>query len=356
MIDAHYAVQKRGQMVSTLSIIAVMSLITAVLSATIPGHPAIAQDAAFDNERFFLFEDVSDGMFCSATARAARNACGNDVRDDYWTSVGNCTSLGDVVGSDCLEDAEMERLESRQLCADQFDARLDLCDLLGEAPYDPMLDHPDYNFVDPLQIGRSVSPNPHFPLERGRRWVYEGGDETITVTVTDETKLIGGVTCITVNDRVEEDGVVIEDTDDWYAQDIEGNVWYCGEIAQNFEVPEGEDDPELVDVEGSWKAFRDFARPGIIMLANPRVYDVYRQEFALGDAEDAAEILSVDASATVPGASCQGDCVLTRDFTPLEPDVDEQKYYAPGVGLILEVGPDGDRVDLVSVELVRGRR
>ena len=133
------------------------------------------------------------------------------------------------------------------------------------------------------------------------------------MTVTESTKLIEGVTCLVVNDLVEEDGLPIEDTDDWYAQDVDGNVWYCGEIAQNFEVFEGDDpeEAELVDVDGSWKTGRDGAQPGIIMLASPQVGDVYRQELALGEAEDAARVISTTGSATVPAASC--DRRLRRD-------------------------------------------
>jgi hypothetical protein len=166
-------------------------------------------------------------------------------------------------------------------------------------------------------------------------------------------KLIEGVTCVVVNDLVEEDDVSIEDTDDWYAQDLDSNVWYCGEIAKNFETIEGDlpDDPELVDIDGSWKAGRDGAKPGILMLADPKVGDVYRQEVLLGDAEDVAEVISTTGSAKidVDDASCDGDCLITRDFTQIEPGLNENKYYKPGVGLIIEVDMEGNRVELVEM-------
>lgn len=85
------------------------------------------------------------------------------------------------------------------------------------------------------------------------------------------------------------------------------------------------------------------------MLASPQAGDVYRQEVALGEAEDAARVISTTGSASVPAASCEGNCVVTRDFTPLEPDARERKFYAPGVGLILERDlVSGDRVELVE--------
>ena len=179
-------------------------------------------------------------------------------------------------------------------------------------------------------------------------WVYEGDGETITVTVTGDTKEILGIEAVVVNDVVEEDGEIVEDTDDWYGQDVFGNVWYLGEISKNYE------DGELVDIEGSWTAGVDGAKAGILMKAAPMVGDVYRQEWALGDAEDAAEVLSLTASAVVPaaGASCAGTCVETLDFTPIEPDAAEEKYYSPDVGLILEVDTEtGDRVELVSYSI-----
>jgi hypothetical protein len=77
----------------------------------------------------------------------------------------------------------------------------------------------------------------------------------------------------------------------------------------------------------------DGAKPGIVMKAQPRVDDVYRQEFWLGVAEDYARVVSLRGNATVPAASC-ADCLVTGDFVPLEPDADERKFYKRGVGLI----------------------
>lgn len=297
--------------------------------------------------------------YCSNTAKAALRACQGEVTDDYWITIGNCINIDDdAERAECRGEAKVARKEGRGECAEQYEARLDLCTALGEERYDPDFD--PLNFEDPRQIGGVVTPNPYFPLVLGNKWVYESifldedGEEvteTITVEVKDETKLIEGVTCLVVNDVVEEDGEVIEDTDDWYAQDLAGNVWYCGEIAKDFETFEGDDpeEPELVAIEGSWKAGRDHAKPGILMFASPMAGMVYRQEMALGDAEDAAEVLSINGSEAVPAASCMGDCVVTRDFSPLEPGVNENKYYAPGIGLILEVNPDtGDRTELIE--------
>jgi hypothetical protein len=157
--------------------------------------------------------------------------------------------------------------------------------------------------------------------------------------------VIDNVTTIVVHDVVTDTNQVVkEDTDDFFAQAVDGTVWYFGETSRQFE------DGEVVGVEGSFKAGIDGAKPGIIMEANPQVGDVYRQEFALGDAEDAAEVISTTGTESVPAASCTGTCVVTHDFSPLEPDANEQKLYKPGIGLILEidVGEGGTRLELTS--------
>jgi hypothetical protein len=277
---------------------------------------------------------------CGQTARAARHACANETRDDYWTAIGICANTTDAtVRSACRHAAKQDAKDAAKGCTEQFAARKDLCDALGPSAYAPAID--PGRFLDPATI--AARPNPLFPLKPGATWTYVGGGETNTVTVTNGTRLIAGVTCIVARDTVSVGGAVTEDTEDFFAQDADGNVWYFGELSQEFE------NGELASLEGSWRAGVDGASPGIIMRAMPAVGDTYRQEFAFGDAEDAAEVLSTTGSATVPATSCAGTCLVTREFSPLEPDADEQKYYAPGIGLILEVDMEtGVRNELVS--------
>jgi hypothetical protein len=192
------------------------------------------------------------------------------------------------------------------------------------------------DFADP-------TPNPYFPLEPGVR-VFEGGDERVEVTVTHETKVILGVTATVITDQVFVDGALAEDTIDWYATDNAGNVWYFGEETAEYE------NGEITTTAGSWEAGVDGALPGIIMLADPQLGDTYRQEFYAGEAEDLAEVYALGETVDVPYGAYQ-DVLVTEDWTPLEPEVHERKWYAPDVGVVFEEIVHGGSGTLSLVEL-----
>ncbi|HEY3015849.1 MAG TPA: hypothetical protein VGJ41_12100 [Nocardioides sp.] len=188
--------------------------------------------------------------------------------------------------------------------------------------------------------------NPWYPAPVGRVWRYVGqtadGTETNVVTITARTRVVDGVTTRVVHDVVWLDGVLLEDTFDWIAQDTDGNVWYFGEATREY-------DGDQVDTAGSWEAGVDGATAGIIMPADPATGDAYRQEYLKGEAEDQAKVLAIDATATVPYGAETG-LVQTLDFTQLEPDADEQKYYARGIGLVLSNAlHQKDRSELVAM-------
>lgn len=202
--------------------------------------------------------------------------------------------------------------------------------------------------VDPRDFVREVD-NKYFPLTPGTTYFYEGTKDGIPVSnefhVTHESKRILGVTATVVHDRAYEDGVLVEDTFDWFAQDVAGNVWYFGEDTKELD-PEG----NVISTAGSWEAGVDGAMAGIIMLADPHVGDRYRQEFAPGIAEDTAQVVSLDKSACVR-FGCFDDLLLTKEWTPLERGVLDRKYFAEGIGFILGVMIAGgdERTELVRI-------
>jgi hypothetical protein len=190
----------------------------------------------------------------------------------------------------------------------------------------------------------TVVDNPLFPLVPGTQYVLQSSEERSEVTVTFDTKQILGVTTIVVHDVVTVGGQLSEDTFDWYAQDKDGNVWYFGEDAKQYE------NGQLVGTEGSWEAGVDGAKPGIVMHGvQPALNEPYRQEYAPCIAEDMAEVISLSQSVTVPYGNFN-NCLQTHEFSPLEPDASEDKYYAPGIGLVLVVDLiTGVRMELLSV-------
>jgi hypothetical protein len=190
--------------------------------------------------------------------------------------------------------------------------------------------------------------NKYFPLKPGTTLVYRGktadATEGDTVAITRDTKKVMGVECVVVKDTVTENGKMTEKTYDWYAQDNKGNVWYFGENSGEYK------NGKLTSTEGSWEAGKRGAEPGIIMPAKPRAGQTYRQEYLKGVAEDMARPVKLDASATVPYGSFD-HALVTNEWTPLEKNVAEQKYYARGVGNVLEVATKGpqERLELVDV-------
>ena len=309
---------------------------------------------------FFSANAIAAATGCSAAANASRLACDFAAKDDLFTARAICMDSPAEELSACLAGTEQEFDEVLDECDEIFDAQSEVCELTADAAHLPAFggDFVD-NFVDPLQIGISVIPNPWFPLVQGNEWVYEGSfeeegevvTEIITVTVLNETKLVDGITCLVVRDVVEVDDELVEDTDDWFAQDLDGNVWYCGEEVKDYETFEGDEPPlpELVSDDGSFKAGRDGDKGGVLLPQAPEVGAIFRQELSVGNAEDVVEILAVDGDETAIAASCNSECLVTRDFSPLDPEANENKYYAPGIGLILEIDVNsGDRVELIE--------
>src|ERR671918_168276 len=202
--------------------------------------------------------------------------------------------------------------------------------------------------LDPAEFTTEIT-NPYWPMKPGSRWVYRETDKDevlkVVVRVTDQTKRIAnGLEARVVHDVVTQDGEPVEVTDDWYAQDSEGNVWYLGEDTAEYE------NGKMVSHEGSFEAGVDGAQAGIAMPANPEPGLAYRQEYYAGQAEDKAEVLNLGATAPVPFGSF--DRVLqTEDTNPLsEPPQVEHKFYARDVGPVLVIGISGGsgREELVS--------
>lgn len=189
--------------------------------------------------------------------------------------------------------------------------------------------------VTPAKFTHSTDiTNVYFPLLTGKKYIYEGqtdeGLEHVEEQRITSTKMVMGIECVIVEYHAFVNGVLIEKTFDWYAQDNDGNVWYFGETVDNYNS-----DGSLRDHGGSWEAGVDGAQPGIMMPANPQTGMTYREEYYFNVAEDEAEIVATGQTVTIPYGPFN-NCVKTKNWTDLEPDVTEYKYYAPGTGLLIE--------------------
>ena len=185
--------------------------------------------------------------------------------------------------------------------------------------------------------------NPLFPLIPHTTFTYDGmktdpvtgtiETELIIVQVLDDTRTIAGIDSRVVRDSVWLEGLLVEDTFDWYAQDNAGHVWYLGENVTNYEYDDlgnltGTSHP------GSWETGVNGALPGYVMEAHPMLGDHYYQELYTGIAQDHAMIVGLGETQSVPYGSFTG-VLHTREFS-LSPDSYGDKFYAPGVGLIKE--------------------
>lgn len=215
-------------------------------------------------------------------------------------------------------------------------------------------DFSEASFTNPTIIN-----DPYWPLVPGTTFVYAPvpNDDSVvnTITVTNKTKKINvdgkRIRCRVVYDVEEVDGYVTEETWDWYAQDDEGNIWYCGE--DTIEYIYDEDDWSLIgtSTEGSWEAGVDGALPGYLILADPIPAVCYQQEYYEDEAEDRAKVLRLNAKVTLENGDSYEDCLVTKEWTKLEPGNVEHKYYKEGVGLVLieELKEKSVRVELVEI-------
>jgi hypothetical protein len=202
---------------------------------------------------------------------------------------------------------------------------------------------------DPADF-QPVITNQFFPLSslafkvfRGSETDEEGAriETRLESRLLSRTEIVAGVSVAVLEEKAFEDGELVELALDYFAQHRDGSVYYFGELVDNYE------DGRLKDHAGQWQAGKDGAEAGIIMPAQPQVGATFRQELAPGIAEDMATIVALGETVSVPAGTFTG-CLKTRDFTPLEPGVEEFKWYCPGVGLVKEQGARSV-LELVSV-------
>jgi hypothetical protein len=203
--------------------------------------------------------------------------------------------------------------------------------------------------LDPADFSPDID-TARWPMTVGSRWVYRvvdsstGSVQRDVIKATDQTKMVAdGIEARVVSDVVSDHGKPTEVTKDWYAQDSDGNVWYFGEDTVEYHHGQPSDN-------GSWEAGIDGAMAGLALPAKPEVGMSYREEYSKGEAEDQSRVLALDEQAEVPAGHYK-PVLMTEDFSPIEPDVSELKFYAAGSGqavLAVDVSGGAEREELVS--------
>ncbi len=174
----------------------------------------------------------------------------------------------------------------------------------------------------------STGRNPYFVLEPGYQLVLEDNDELLTITVLNETKLVDGVETRIVEERESKAGKLIEVSRNYYAISKRTNsVYYFGEDVDMYT------DGKVTSHDGSWLAGVNCAKFGLMMPGLPLLEAKYQQETAPGVAMDRAEIESISETLKVPAGEFK-NCLEVEETTPLEPNKEDDKFYAAGVGLL----------------------
>ena len=202
--------------------------------------------------------------------------------------------------------------------------------------------------ITPADFTTNIT-NKYFALPVGKKMTYETTDqggvtERIEIEILPEKKQIDGFETVVYLDKEYKKGQLVEETRDYLAQHKNGDVWYFGEDVNNYW------NGILIHHAGSFLHGKDGAKAGIWMKAEQRVGDSYRQEFYIGNAEDMRDTLATGQTVSTKTAKYT-DCVKVLDWTPLEKNSREHKYYCPEVkSLVLtEDLETGSRSELVSV-------
>ena len=178
-----------------------------------------------------------------------------------------------------------------------------------------------------MTLGRST----YFILEPGYTLVMtdDDGDETLVITVTEDTRRIGDVHTRVVEEREMAKGEVKEISRNFLAIDKEtGDIWYFGEEVDNYQ------DGKVADHKSAWMAFENGAQPGILIPGKPAVGMKMYQEHAPGVAMDRFEVVGLDETVTTPMGVIK-HCLKTAEGSDLE-NATEYKFYAPNVGPVVD--------------------
>ena len=175
---------------------------------------------------------------------------------------------------------------------------------------------------------QTTGKSPYFVLEPGFQLVLEGGGAKLQITVTNQTKVLDGVTTRVVEEREWKDGKLAEVALNYFAFcEQTKDVYYFGEDVDFYE------NGKVVKHDGTWHAGVNGSRAGLMMPGAPKPKLKYFQELAPGVAMDRAEIVSVTETCKVPAGTFT-KCMKVKETSAIDRLASEFKYHAPGIGLV----------------------
>ena len=229
-----------------------------------------------------------------------------------------------------------------------FPGSVDADEVQEQEPDPPKFD--PATFVDP-----TLSTNPYHPTRPGLQWVRGGTTEVglrkvphqVISTMTDVIRIIDGVPCIAMLDQSTDSGEISQVGFDYFALDKKGNVWLMGGYTEDFEAG------EFTNPETAWlgmtggvhklhQSSRGQQRTSVTGILIPRFVTMNTPRWYIStsgdEAPSGAEPFSVDDDVTVAFGTFKH--VVTVLEGPLEAIDNELKYYAPGVGVVLNMPQD----------------
>ena len=204
------------------------------------------------------------------------------------------------------------------------------------------------NFVDP-----TLSTNLYHPLKPGTQWVYGGSTEVgsrtvphgIVVTITDVIREIDGVPTVAMLGESTDSGEISQVGMDYMALDKDGNVWVLGGYDEDFEGG------EYTNIDTAWLGSADGQIVGDL---SPMDVTSDTPRWFIGQAPEEAGSVGQPVRVGVRECvafGCFDDVRVVQEGNVGAPD-NEDKYYAPGVGVIKNVPLDAslhqDRFELLN--------
>ena len=204
----------------------------------------------------------------------------------------------------------------------------------AEAPSNPPV------FSNPLSI-----TNPYHPFVPGRvkhletQQGHTDAEATDVYLTATRTFAWNGTFVAThiLEETALENGVIVEISENYFAQADDGTVYYFGEVVDIYE------NGVVVGHGGSWllggptqpgdpAETATASNPNVFMPANPRVGDVFKPEDLVPFVDETDVIVKAGLNVSTPGGRFT-NCIQINESSQLSPST-ETKWYAPGIGVI----------------------